>query len=138
MVFDVFHYYCYKKYHPDINQKSINELMPRILQTWKKRGIRPKCHLSEQQSGLPIGSHSVFVNVIPKELLEIPSKYNTEIDIMLEAKGKEFAIGKLYKKYPTLKPVFAKPLPNEIPKKALKDLNIKEPDDMANCLCEEK
>lgn len=72
MVFDIFHYYCYKKLHPDIKQKTIDELMPRILETWKKRGIRPKMHLSEQKPGKPIGSHSVFVEEIPQIMLDIP------------------------------------------------------------------
>ena len=31
-----------------------------------------------------------------------PEKYNTDIDIMIEAKKKELAIFKLYKKYPQL------------------------------------
>ena len=35
-------------------------------------------------------------------LLNIPQKYNTEIDIMIEAKKKEKAIKKLYEKYPFL------------------------------------
>ena len=35
-------------------------------------------------------------------MLEIPKKYDTEIDIMIEAKAKEQAILKLYKKYPRL------------------------------------
>jgi UV DNA damage endonuclease len=136
MVFDIFHYYCYKKLHPEIKQKTINEMMPRILETWNRRGIRPKFHLSEQDADKRIGSHAVFIEEIPEVLLEIPKKYNVMIDIMIEAKGKEIAIGKLYRKYPQLKPVFAKEIKLDIPKKALKDLNVGEPDDMAECQCE--
>jgi len=33
-------------------------------------------------------------------LLEIPKKYGVDIDIMIEAKKKELAVFKLYKKYP--------------------------------------
>ena len=43
-----------------------------------------------------------YIEVIPDYLMEIPEKYNTEIDIMIEAKMKEQAIFKLYKKYPIL------------------------------------
>ena len=39
---------------------------------------------------------------LPEYLLEIPIKYNTDIDIMIEAKKKEKAIKKLYEKYPFL------------------------------------
>lgn len=137
MVFDIFHYYCYKKYHPDAKQKSINELMPRILKTWEKRGIRPKVHLSEQKPNKPVGSHSVFVEKIPKEFLEIPKKYGVAFDIMMETKGKELAIGKLYRKYPKLKPKYTKDIPIELTKKIIKELELsEEPDDMANCMCD--
>lgn len=135
MVFDIFHYYCYGKSHPEIMQKSIDEMMPRILETWIKRKIRPKMHLSEQALNKKIGSHAVFIENIPKELLEIPKKYKIAIDIMIEAKGKEVAIGKLYKKYSNLKPLFAKQLPLDIPKSALKDLGFTESDDMPDCKC---
>ena len=135
IVFDIFHYYCYGKLHPTIKQKSIDELMPRILETWKKRDIKPKFHLSEQSIDKRTGSHSVFIKEIPKEMLAIPEKYKVDIDIMIEAKGKEIAIGKLYKKYPNLKPLFAKDINLEIPKKALKELNAKDINDYASSIC---
>lgn len=141
MVLDIFHYYCYKKYHPDIIQMSLDDLIPRILETWKIRNMRPKFHLSEQQIGSPVGAHSVFVELIPIDLLEIPTKYGVEIDIMIEAKGKEIAIAKLYEKYPDLKPKFRKDLPQTIPKQALKELKYEtkiqanENMELANCRC---
>ena len=39
---------------------------------------------------------------MPEYLLEIPRKYHTKIDVMIEAKMKEQAIFKLYEKYPFL------------------------------------
>ena len=45
---------------------------------------------------------SDYIEVIPDYLLEIPEKYGTHIDIMIEAKMKEQAIFKLYNKYPFL------------------------------------
>lgn len=136
-VLDIFHYYCYGKLHPEKKQKSLGMLMQRTLNTWIKRDIRPKFHLSEQMDGKPVGSHSLFIENIPKDLLEIPSKYNIDIDIMIEAKGKEVAIGNLYKKYPKLKPKYRKDLPLKIPKQALNDLKL--PDEIKNlaeCFCE--
>ena len=67
----------------------------------EKKNIKPKFHVSEQGSGR-IGHHSDYIEIIPKYLLEIPDKYNTEIDIMIEAKQKEKSIFKLYQKYPYL------------------------------------
>ena len=47
-------------------------------------------------------SLSDYIKVLPNYLLEIPEKYDTTIDIMIEAKKKELAIFDLYKKYPFL------------------------------------
>ena len=58
-------------------------------------------HISEQGEGR-IGHHSDYIEEIPDYILEIPSKYSTNIDVMIEAKRKEKAILKLYKKYPFL------------------------------------
>ena len=98
LVYDTHHYTCYTILHPDEQQRPIEELIPAVLETWKRRGIKPKFHISEQGSGR-VGHHSDFVEVIPKYLLDIPEKYNCDIDIMIEAKKKEQAIEKLHKKY---------------------------------------
>ena len=72
-----------------------------VLDTWRRRNIKPKFHISEQGSGR-VGHHSDFVEVIPKYLLDIPIKHNRDIDIMIEAKKKEQAILRLHDKYPDL------------------------------------
>lgn len=82
--------------------------MPDILASWTNRGIKPKFHVSEQGSGRT-GHHSDYIKVIPDYLLEIPEKYRIEIDIMIEAKAKEQAIIRLYKKYPFLNCKKSKP-----------------------------
>ena len=43
-----------------------------------------------------------YIEEIPEYLLEIPSKYGLEIDIMIEAKMKEQAIFRLLLKYPKI------------------------------------
>ena len=101
VVFDTHHYTCYNILHPDEKLEYESFYIPLILETWKKRCIKPKFHISEQGSG-KVGHHSDYVEIIPDFLLEIPEKYNTNIDIMIEAKAKEKAIFKLYKKYPQL------------------------------------
>ena len=87
--------------HPEETFEEPGFYIPQILETWKKRGIKPKFHVSEQGAGR-CGHHSDYIEVIPDYLLEIPEKYNTHIDIMIEAKMKEQAVFKLYAKYPFL------------------------------------
>ena len=101
VVFDTHHHECYKKLHPEEKFEPTEYYIPKILATWKRHGIKPKFHVSEQGSG-KIGHHSDFVETIPNYLLEIPEKYGVEIDIMIEAKAKEQSINHLYKKYPFL------------------------------------
>ena len=99
IVFDTHHFECYKKLHPDEEFEDASYYIPDILETWLKKGIKPKFHVSEQGSG-KIGHHSDYIEILPEYLLEIPKKYNTHIDIMIEAKMKELSIEKLYDKYP--------------------------------------
>tara|TARA_X000000950_G_scaffold103335_1_gene130383 strand:- start:872 stop:1858 length:987 start_codon:yes stop_codon:yes gene_type:complete len=101
VVFDTHHYDCYNIMHPQERFDDPSTYMEAILNTWTKRNIKPKFHVSEQGSGR-CGHHSDYIEVIPKYLLEIPEKYNLNIDIMIEAKAKEQAIFKLYDKYPFL------------------------------------
>lgn len=101
VVFDTHHYECYNLLHPDEDIKPAECYIEDILNTWTKRGIKPKFHISEQGKG-KIGHHSDYIEVIPDYLLEIPDKYGIYIDIMVEAKCKELAIFKLYEKYPEL------------------------------------
>ena len=95
----IHHFECYKLLHPDESFKEAKEYIPDILKTWTIKGIKPKFHVSEQGSG-KIGRHSDYIDILPEYLLEIPSKYGMQIDIMIEAKMKELSIQKLYEKYP--------------------------------------
>lgn len=101
VVFDTHHYTCYCKLHPAETFKPAEEYISDILDTWKRRNIKPKFHVSEQGSGRT-GHHSDFIDTIPEYLLNIPNTYGVDIDIMIEAKMKEQAIEKLYMKYPEL------------------------------------
>jgi UV DNA damage endonuclease len=98
MVHDTHHYSCYSIYHPEIPQRPAEELIPEILDTWTRRGIKPKFHVSEQGPGR-VGHHSDYIESIPEYLLSIPEKYSMNIDIMIEAKMKEQAIMRLREKY---------------------------------------
>lgn len=101
VVFDTHHYDCYKLLHPDESFKEASYYIPMILESWRRRGIKPKFHVSEQGSG-KCGHHSDYIKTIPDYLMEIPEKYDTSIDIMIEAKMKEQALFRLYQKYPQL------------------------------------
>ena len=98
VVFDTHHHECFRTAHPEADLKDGGFYIERILETWKRRGIKPKFHVSEQGAGR-LGHHSDFIETIPPYLLEIPEKHGTAIDIMIEAKMKEQAIFKLYDKY---------------------------------------
>lgn len=110
VVFDTHHYACYCKLHPTETFKPAEEYIPDILDTWKRRNIKPKFHVSEQGSGRT-GHHSDFIETIPTYLLEIPNNYGVYVDIMIEAKMKEQAIEKLYIKYPELNCLIKKDIP---------------------------
>ena len=101
VVLDTHHYECYCLLHPKESFQHPSVYIERILETWTRRGIKPKFHVSEQGTG-KCGHHSDFIEVIPDYLMDIPEKYGIEIDIMIEAKMKEQAIFKLYEKYPSL------------------------------------
>ena len=99
IVFDTHHFECYKLLHKEEEFEEASHYIPLILDTWKKKDIKPKFHVSEQGNGR-VGKHSDYIDVLPEYLLEIPEKYGVNIDIMIEAKMKELSIQKLYEKYP--------------------------------------
>ena len=100
VVFDAHHYNCYQILKDPLS-KSPRDYIPQILETWGR--IKPKFHVSES-GGKKICSHSDYIENIPDYLLEIPSKYGIDIDIMVEAKAKNEAIDRLHSKYPFLDP----------------------------------
>lgn len=103
IVLDIHHFHCYQLLHPNdsITKQDITTYIPKVLETWRNRGIKPKFHISQQGPGR-IGHHSDYIDEIPTYLLNIPKQYNTYIDIMVEAKKKELAIHKLYERHPEL------------------------------------
>lgn len=105
VVFDTHHHQCYLQSKPRCGlQEDYRYYISQILETWKTaegEPIRPKFHVSEQGAGR-LGHHSHLVETLPDALLEIPQRYGVEIDIMIEAKGKEEAVRHLHTKYPHL------------------------------------
>lgn len=74
-------------------------LLGRILDTWRRRGIRPLMHYSEQAEGKRVGGHSDLVENLPRMLLDIPAKHKIFVDVDLECKLKEQAVIRMYEKY---------------------------------------
>lgn len=104
LIFDSHHYDCYNliKKDDEKNEKiDISIYMDRVVDTWKRRDIRPLFHVSEQRPDSRIGTHSDFIEKLPSYYLSFPEKYG-DLDIEIEAKLKEQAILKLYKTYPFL------------------------------------
>ena len=70
VVFDTHHFECYKLLHPEEEFKPGEYYMPLILNTWKRKNVKPKFHVSEQGSGR-CGHHSDYIETIPNYLMEI-------------------------------------------------------------------
>lgn len=102
IVFDFHHYNCYSILHPQVVQKPITELLPIIVNTWKKVYKTPLMHISEQGPG-KTGHHSDFVEKIPSELLDyLTENPEIHVDLEVEAKMKEKAIFHLMTKHPSI------------------------------------
>lgn len=94
--------FCLDIFHNKVSKDRIpltKSLLGRIIQTWKKQGMIPKIHVSEQQPGLRRGAHSKTLDKIPIYLFKIPFIFKTPLDIMLEVKDKEVSVLKMYYKY---------------------------------------
>lgn len=104
VVFDTHHHACYRHHNPHINLKGGRHYMSKVVDTWKQRGIRMKCHVSSQADDKRIGAHSDLITSIPNYILNIPHNHGIGIDIMVDAKAKESAIHDLWTKYPQLAP----------------------------------
>jgi UV DNA damage endonuclease len=106
VVFDTHHFQCYLQLHRGEAASFMppESYMSDVLQTWSRRHIKPKFHVSDQCEGKQIGAHSDLIEEIPQYLLDIPRLYGVNIDIMVEAKLKEQAINRLYIRHPELDP----------------------------------
>ena len=87
-------------YHHHIANPSSEELktlLPRILETWKERGWKPKIHISSPRSEKEIRAHAANVDmefILPFIQL-VKSAGIKEIDFIIEAKNKDIAMLKL-------------------------------------------
>jgi UV DNA damage endonuclease len=94
VIFDCHHYGCYNILHEDEKVSKAEEVLSRVFQTWKKRNLKPYCHISEQGKGR-IGHHSDYISKIPDYYLNIKIPFTLDV----EAKCKEKAIFKIKELY---------------------------------------
>ena len=70
---------------------DLEEALDLSLPTWEARGVRPKLHLSSQDPEKQPGAHAYSVNLADWQALEYALR-GREVDVMVEAKGKEHAL----------------------------------------------
>lgn len=86
VVFDRFHH----RFYGDALGTPIPELLRRAMKTWRARDGRPKIHFSSQEKGARPGTHDVLLSMPEfKEFLK--ESDGLELDVMIEARGKENA-----------------------------------------------
>ena len=86
-------------HHHQINTSiKIQDLLPRILNTWQNHKLPPKMHFSSPKNSHEKRSHHFYISYHAfLRFLNILKFYNTDIDIMLECKGKDEALLKLFR-----------------------------------------
>jgi UV DNA damage endonuclease len=99
MIFDTHHDACFRSLHKDYQPEDVIDQLPLVVETWN--GVTPLLHISEQRPDARIGAHSDFIENIPDYLIKM-LQHDVSLDIEVEAKMKEQAIFKLYKKYPSI------------------------------------
>jgi UV DNA damage endonuclease len=70
---------------------TLAEVLDCALPTWNGRGVRPKVHISSQDPAKQPGAHAFGIEQADWEEL-ITVLGDRDIDIMVEAKGKERAL----------------------------------------------
>jgi UV DNA damage endonuclease len=80
-------------FHHDLNPGglTLKEALDLSLPTWAPRGVRPKLHLSSQDAAKQAGAHAYSVASRDWQAL-LGVIGGREADVMVEAKGKEYAL----------------------------------------------
>jgi UV DNA damage endonuclease len=80
-------------FHHELNPGglTLKEALDLSLPTWDPRGVRPKLHLSSQDPTKQAGAHAYSVDARDWQALRTALD-GREADVMVEAKGKEYAL----------------------------------------------
>jgi UV DNA damage endonuclease len=83
-------------FHHDLNPGgfTLEEALNLSVPTWEPRGVRPKLHLSSQDPTKQAGAHAYSVDDRDWQAL-LSALAGREADVMVEAKGKEYALAPL-------------------------------------------
>ncbi len=104
MVLDYHHYVC-----NHLKTERVDKLLPRIIKTWKDTNLKPKMHFSSSLNSKQKRNHSTYLNYNSFiKFLKLLEPLNTDIDIMLEAKGKDEALFRLVRQLKFYKDVKVK------------------------------
>jgi UV DNA damage endonuclease len=96
-------------YHHHMANRSIEpleQLLPKVFQSWEGFGLIPKVHISSPKSENKFRHHADFVSlefIMP--FLEMARNIGTDFDIMVEAKEKDRAALKLVEEISTIRGV---------------------------------
>ena len=96
VVLDYHHFLC------NNSGENIKEYLPQIFDTW--RDYRPKIHFSSPKSKKEYRHHHEYIDVFSFiSFINILKEFNRDIDIMIEAKGKDESLFRLIRqlKYQT-------------------------------------
>ena len=94
-VLDIHHDRCNPTYN-----KTIWDVRCDIMDTWHRRGLQPKLHISTGKDSTKDRSHSYLLS---EDDIDLALEYSSSnIDIMVEAKGKELATIEVLKRLNTL------------------------------------
>lgn len=89
-VFDYHHHMAH------LCEASLEELLPRMFQTWERVGNPPKVHISSPKSEKEFRSHADYVDlefILP--FVKLLTGFGRDVDFMIEAKAKDQACLKL-------------------------------------------
>jgi UV DNA damage endonuclease len=80
-------------FHHDLNPGglTLKEALDLSLPKWEPRGVRPKLHVSSQDPAKQAGAHAYSVDDRDWQAL-LAALDGREADVMVEAKGKEYAL----------------------------------------------
>lgn len=85
-------------HHHAVNHEGedLEDLWPRVVKTWEGTQLPAKIHLSSPKSEADVRAHADFINTdefLP--FLRLARHYTDNIDVMIEAKGKDEALLRL-------------------------------------------
>ncbi|WP_456273019.1 UV DNA damage repair endonuclease UvsE [Bacillus sp. AK031] len=90
MILDVHHHAA------NTSPEPLEHYLPRIMDTWKHRNLRPKIHVSSPKSEKAFRSHADNVDIeFVQPYLKMLKGLDQDIDVMIEAKNKDLAMLKL-------------------------------------------